>query len=92
MLEAGCEEDGGAGPSSGAGSGQEFSRLVAKRMERLERALELDLVGIFVTGCDEDRMAGVGSEMEQSTHDLEPDLITSRPTLPDQVLSRSRLE
>jgi hypothetical protein len=43
ILEAGCGEDGQASLGSGAGSGKEFSRLPAKRMDRLELALELDL-------------------------------------------------
>ena len=44
ILEAACGEDGQAGTGSGAGSGKEFSRLPAERMDRLELALELDLV------------------------------------------------
>jgi len=43
VLEAACGEDGQAGTGSGAGSGQEFSRLPAGRMDRLEQVLELDL-------------------------------------------------
>jgi hypothetical protein len=50
MLEAACGKDGQAGTGSGAGSGQEFSRLPAKRMDRLELALELDL-GRNFGGC-----------------------------------------
>jgi hypothetical protein len=42
LLEAACEEHGQDGLVSGAGLGQEFSRLPAKRMERLRQALELD--------------------------------------------------
>jgi hypothetical protein len=44
ILEAACGEDGQAGTGSGAGSGKEFSRLPAERMDRLELALYLDLV------------------------------------------------
>jgi hypothetical protein len=50
ILEAACEEDGQAGTGSGAGSGKEFLRLPAKRMDRLELALELDL-GRNSRGC-----------------------------------------
>jgi hypothetical protein len=50
ILEAACEEDGQPGIGSGAGSGKEFSRLPAKRMDRLELALELDL-GMHSRGC-----------------------------------------
>jgi hypothetical protein len=41
ILEAACGEDGHAGTGLGSGSGKEFSRLLAERMGRLERALEL---------------------------------------------------
>jgi hypothetical protein len=50
ILEAACEEDGQAGTGSGAGSGKEFSKLPAKRMDRLERPRELDL-GRNSRGC-----------------------------------------
>jgi hypothetical protein len=50
ILEGACEEDGQTRTGSGAGSGTEFSRLPAKRMDRLERALELDL-GRKSRGC-----------------------------------------
>jgi hypothetical protein len=48
ILEAACGEDGQAG--TGSGSGKEFWRLLAKRMGRLELALELDL-GRNSRGC-----------------------------------------
>jgi hypothetical protein len=43
ILEAACGEDGQAGIGSGAGSGKEFSKLAAERMDKLELVLELDL-------------------------------------------------
>jgi len=50
ILKAGCGEDGQAGTGSGTRPGKEFSRLPAERMDRLERALELDL-GRNSRGC-----------------------------------------
>jgi hypothetical protein len=50
ILEADCGEDGQAGTGSGTKSGKEFSRLAAERMDKLERALELDL-GRNSRGC-----------------------------------------
>jgi hypothetical protein len=78
ILEAACGEDGQAGTGSGAGSGKEFLRLLAKRMDRLERALELDWEGILEAACEEDREAGTGP-------------ITSHPTRNGEVRRRYQI-
>ncbi len=50
ILKAACEEDGQPGTGSRAEFGQEFSRLPAERMDRLELVLELEL-GRNSRGC-----------------------------------------
>jgi hypothetical protein len=46
---------------SGAGSGKEFSRLPAERMDRLELVLGWIWHGILEAACEEDGQAGTGS-------------------------------
>jgi hypothetical protein len=81
ILEAACGEDGRAGTGSGPGSGKDFSRLPAERMDRLELALELDLgrtsrgwlqafwswikAMVFEAACWRHRASGAEVEPEQ---------------------------